>query len=72
MASLRRHLAKAGINGFFFLLVVTILIAYLFPEWGAGEGNSLVDELTYYGVSLIFFFYGVKISPATLKLGLSN
>ncbi|WP_375583610.1 bile acid:sodium symporter family protein [Cyclobacterium xiamenense] len=72
MVSLRKHLAKAGINGFFFLLLLTIALAYWFPEWGAGAGERLIDELTYYGVSLIFFFYGVKISPATLKLGLSN
>lgn len=72
MASLKKQLAKAGINGFFFLLLLTILLAYLFPEWGQSSGRVSLDELTYYGVSIIFFFYGVKISPATLKVGLSN
>lgn len=72
MASLKTQLAKAGINNFFFLLLGTILLAYLFPHWGEARGDLSIDRLTYYGVSLIFFFYGVKISPSTLKLGLSN
>jgi len=72
MASIKTKLARAGINTFFFLLLFTILLAYLFPEWGASKGGFTIDKLTYYGVSLIFFFYGIKISPSTLKIGLSN
>lgn len=72
MASIKTKLARAGINTFFFLLLFTILLAYLFPEWGASKGGFTIDKLTYYGVSLIFFFYGIKLSPATLKVGLSN
>ncbi|WP_439482914.1 bile acid:sodium symporter family protein [Cyclobacterium plantarum] len=73
MVSIKKRMAKAGINSFFFLLLLTILLAYLFPEWGETSASGLnLDVLTYYGVSLIFFFYGVKISPATLKTGLSN
>lgn len=72
MASLKTQLAKAGINNFFFLLLGTILLAYLFPDWGIARGDLSIDKLTYYGVSLIFFFYGVKISPSTLRSGLSN
>jgi sodium/bile acid cotransporter 7 len=72
MASIKTKLARAGINTFFFLLLLTILLAYLFPEWGEAKGDFTIDKLTYYGVSLIFFFYGVKISPSTLKVGLSN
>lgn len=72
MASIKTKLARAGINTFFFLLLFTILLAYLFPEWGASKGGFTIDKLTYYGVSLIFLFYGIKISPSTLKIGLSN
>ncbi|MEX2567070.1 MAG: bile acid:sodium symporter family protein [Cyclobacteriaceae bacterium] len=72
MASLKKNLAKTGLNTFFFLLVFTIILAYIFPHWGNSEGIFTIDHLTYYGVSLIFFFYGVKISPSTLKIGLSN
>jgi len=72
MVSIKTKLARAGINTFFFLLLFTILLAYLFPEWGASKGGFTIDKLTYYGVSLIFLFYGIKISPSTLKIGLSN
>jgi sodium/bile acid cotransporter 7 len=47
-------------------------LAYFFPELGETNGGFTIDKLTFYGVSLIFFFYGVKISPSTLKIGLSN
>ncbi|EPR68692.1 bile acid:sodium symporter family protein [Cyclobacterium qasimii] len=72
MASIKTKLARAGINTFFFLLLFTILLAYLFPEWGVSNGSISIDEVTYYGVSLIFLFYGIKISPTTLRIGLSN
>lgn len=72
MPSIIQKLNKVGLNTFFFLLILTILLAYIFPEWGAAGSPVPLDDVTYYGVSLIFFFYGVKISPETLKLGLSN
>src|SRR5690554_3017263 len=72
MSGIRSTLARAGINGFFFLLIFSILLAWAFPEWGM-EGSFIpFDEVTYYGVAVIFFFYGVKLSPESLKLGLSN
>ena len=72
MPSITNTLAKAGINGFFFLLVGSIVLAWAFPGWGM-EGSLIpFDEVTYYGVAAIFFFYGVKLSPQSLKSGLSN
>jgi sodium/bile acid cotransporter 7 len=72
MSSISKKLNKVGLNTFFLLLLLTILLAYLFPEWGSPDNAVPLDEVTYYGVSFIFFFYGVKISPETLKLGMSN
>lgn len=72
MRSIKATLAKAGINTFFFLLVLSILFAYLFPEVGSSGSWIPLDEITYYGVAIIFFFYGVKISPEALKSGLAN
>jgi len=72
MPGIKHTLARAGINGFFFLLIFSILLAWAFPEWGM-EGSFIpFDEVTYYGVAVIFFFYGVKLSPQSLKAGLSN
>lgn len=72
MPTIKNTLAKAGINTFFFLLVLSIFLAYLFPEWGTEDSIIPFNQLTYYGVSLIFFFYGVKLSPQSLRQGLSN
>src|SRR5690606_20501927 len=72
MPFIMHTLAKAGINGFFFLLIFSILLAWAFPEWGMEGSRVPFDEVTYYGVAAIFFFYGVKLSPESLKLGLSN
>lgn len=72
MSRIKNTLRRAGINGFFFLLLLAILLAYIFPEWGS-EGSLIpFDEVTYYGVSLIFFFYGAKLNPQSLSRGLSN
>lgn len=72
MSSIKATLTKAGINTFFFLLIFSILLAYVFPGLGDQDSFIPLDEITYYGVALIFFFYGVKISPNALKSGLTN
>lgn len=72
MPKLKKTLAKAGINGFFFALILMVFLAYLFPQVGAEDGYLPLGEITDIGVFLIFFFYGVKLSPAQLRLGLSN
>lgn len=72
MPTIMNTLAKAGINGFFFLLIFSILLAWAFPAWGMEGSLVPLDDITYYGVAVIFFFYGVKLSPQSLKLGLSN
>src|SRR5690606_5088234 len=72
MSGIKNTLDRAGINGFFFLLIFSILLSLLFPEWGMEESMFPFDAVTYYGVAVIFFFYGIKLSPESLKLGLSN
>src|SRR5690606_39898739 len=72
MPFIMHTLAIAGINGFFFLLIFSILLAWAFPEWGMEGSRVPFDEVTYYGVAAIFFFYGVKLSPESLKLGLDR
>src|SRR5690554_2327674 len=72
MSGIKNTLARAGINGFFFLLIFSILLAWAFPELGM-EGSLIpLNDVTYYGVAVIFFFYGIKLSPQSLKAGISN
>lgn len=72
MNKLLEKLGKAGIDGFLILLLLMIILAYFFPSLGAKEGWYSLKSLTDIGVGLIFFFYGLKLSPEKLKAGLSN
>ena len=72
MKTLLSHLQKAGLNGFFFALLVMVLLAWLFPYYGTSESPLPLSIITKYGVSVIFFFYGLKLSPEKLRTGLSN
>ncbi len=53
-------------------ILFTVLLAWLFPQFGAGSAAELLSTLSSIGVSLIFFFYGLKLSPEKIKLGLRN
>ncbi len=65
-------LARFGLDTFILLLIGMIVLAKLFPQGGTGEGPWSLSTLSGYGVSLIFFFYGLKLNFAELKAGLRN
>ena len=56
-------------NGFIAAIFVAIIIAYLFPE---GIVLFPLKTITDIGIGFIFFFYGLKLSPAEFKLGFLN
>jgi len=60
------------IDGFIISIISVITIAYFFPRWGTEESNIPINVISTVGVSLIFFFYGLKLSPTKLKSGLKN
>lgn len=53
-------------------ILLMIFLAWLFP--GIGGPNSLVslDAVNHYGVIVLFFFYGLRLSPEKLKSDLRN
>lgn len=65
-------LNKVGINGFLLGLFAAIFLAWLFPSVGAVSSPIPWKPLIDGGISLVFFFYGVKLDPLQLKNGLSN
>lgn len=67
-----QSLKRIGIDGFLLLLFCMVGLAYLFPSIGMGNGIFSLKSIANYGVGVIFFFYGLKLSPAKLKAGLSN
>ena len=60
------------IDNFVLAIVVTIAIAYFFPEPGRAESPVPLDTIGSIGISLIFFFYGLKLTPAKLIAGVRN
>ncbi len=54
---------------FILFLLLVVALAWFVP----GPAHVLpLDTLSSIGISLVFFFYGVKLSPAGIRSGLSN
>ena len=60
-------LAQAGIDGFMMLLIAAIVLAWLWPTVGSAEGVFSLSSLANYGISVIFFFYGLKLNREKLR-----
>jgi len=59
-------------DGFITGIILMILLAWLVPGIG-GEGSTIeLKTLIRYGISLLFFFYGLRLSPEKMKNGLGN
>ncbi len=56
-------------NGFILAIFLAIGIAYFFPE---GKDILPLKTITNIGIGLIFFFYGLKLSPSEFKAGILN
>lgn len=65
-------LAKVGINSFLLGLFVSILLGWLFPNFGSTDSGFPWKIIINIGIGLVFFFYGVKLNPVQLRSGLKN
>lgn len=63
---------KAGLDWFILAIIGMIILASFFPAPGVQKGLFSLKSIAGYGVSLIFFFYGLRLSPQKLREGLSN
>jgi solute carrier family 10 (sodium/bile acid cotransporter), member 7 len=72
LASLRAGAGRLGLDGFVIALGASIALAALLPGPGVQTGPFSLRELANYGVSAIFFFYGLRLDPEKLRRGLSN
>lgn len=60
------------IDGFIVGLITMITIAFFVPGIGDKDDIIQITDITDIGISFIFFFYGLKLSPQQMKDGLSN
>ncbi|WP_077923156.1 bile acid:sodium symporter family protein [Spirosoma sp. 209] len=65
-------LARVGLDWFILALLAMIGLARFFPEPGVQQGPFSLSSLAGYGVSLIFFFYGLRLNFEQLRAGLRN
>lgn len=63
---------RIGLDWFLLALVLMIVLAYLWPQVGLKDGPLALGTITDIGVTIIFLFYGLRLSPEKLKAGLSN
>lgn len=63
---------KLRVDGFILALLLVIILAYLFPQGAAYRDGAPLEVISAIGISLIFFFYGLKLSFAEIGSGLKN
>ncbi len=63
---------KIKIDRFVLSIIVVIILAWFFPQWGSKNSAIPIDRISSIGISLIFFFYGLKLSPEKMRTGLQN
>lgn len=63
---------KFKIDSFVIAILISVLLAYFFPQIGASDSQIPMNLISSIGISLIFFFYGLSLSTETIKNGLKN
>lgn len=63
---------KFGIDGFMLMIIVMVISAHLFPAPGTIQEPISLEEIANYGLTLIFFFYGLRLNPQSLYNDLKN
>ncbi|MFC3880829.1 bile acid:sodium symporter family protein [Algoriphagus namhaensis] len=65
-------LRRIGINGLLVGIIFSAFLGYFIPEWGSKDSPIPWGIFTTIGISFIFFFYGVKLDPISLRKGIYN
>ncbi|MDF0709208.1 bile acid:sodium symporter family protein [Flagellimonas okinawensis] len=60
------------IDRFVMGIIMAIILAYFFPGPASKESSIPLDAISGVGISLIFFFYGLKLNPEKIRHGLKN
>jgi len=69
---IKKILSQAGIDVFLALLIAAVALAWLLPDVGVGEGVFSLSAIANFGISVIFFFYGLRLTREKLRAGLGN
>ena len=72
LRKLRNLSSIIGLDGFVVAVVIAIFLAWLVPGTGAKEGPLTLRTAAHYGISVVFFFYGVGLSRAKFVANMGN
>ena len=59
-------------DGFVSALFISIFFAWLYPPLGSRTGGFSLSAGAHWGISVIFFFYGLRLDGEKIRSGLSN
>ena len=65
-----KKLARIGIDGYMLLLVLVATLGVVLPARGIAA--DVLGDVTYWAVTLLFFLYGAKLDPASVRAGMLN
>jgi len=63
-------LRRIGIDGYMLLLLGTVLLGLVLPARGLAA--DILRGATFWAVTLLFFLYGARLDPASIRAGLLN
>lgn len=69
---MKNLLKRVGLDNFILCLFGAIFFAWIYPDFGARKGTFSLSTLANLGVSVIFFFYGLRLNWEKIRIGLSN
>lgn len=69
---MQKFLKRIGVDNFILCLFGAILLAWIYPSPGAYKGAFSLSALANFGVSVIFFFYGLRLNWEKIRSGLAN
>jgi solute carrier family 10 (sodium/bile acid cotransporter), member 7 len=72
MNSIKQKLSAYGIDWFLPAIFLMVIAAYFMPELGMIKKPFSLTDLTNWGISGIFFLYGLKLNLSRIKSGLLN
>lgn len=65
-------LKKIRIDPFVIALLISVAVAYFWPYLGSSKSPVDLDRVSSWGISFIFFFYGLSLNTEAIKNGLKN
>jgi solute carrier family 10 (sodium/bile acid cotransporter), member 7 len=60
------------IDKFVLAIIAGVALARIFPHAARGDGSIILEYISIAGIFLIFFVYGLRLSPEKIMLGMRN